>query len=73
MARSREAQERCQFRRRDPLVGRVLENRSVLDAQTLAARGSTQTEGDLEREVGLLARVGYCITPTFSANGDRVA
>ena len=42
-------------------------------AQTVAARGSTSTDSDLEREVGLLAKVGYCIGPTFSANGDRVA
>jgi len=52
---------------------RLVENRSVLDAQTVAARGSTPTEDDLEREVGLLAKVGYCVGPSFSANGDRVA
>ena len=41
--------------------------------QTVAARGSTSTEDDLEREVGLLAKVGYCVGPSFSANGERVA
>ena len=56
--------------RRARVTGRV-ENRSV--AQTMAARRSTSTEDDLEREVGLLAKVGYCVGPSFSANGDRVA
>ena len=42
-------------------------------AQTVMARGSTPTADDLEWEVGLLAKVGYCIGPSFSANGDRVA
>ena len=46
------------------VTGRV-DNRSV--AQTVAARRSTSTDEDLEREVGLLAKVGYCLGPSFSA------
>src|SRR5438093_13354767 len=69
------AQGRCQFSviRPTPRAGvtRRVENRSV--AQTVMARGSTPTADDLEWEVGLLAKVGYCIGPSFSANGDRVA
>jgi dipeptidyl aminopeptidase/acylaminoacyl peptidase len=42
-------------------------------AQSVAARVARPAEDDLEREVGLLAKVGYCVGPSFSANGDRVA
>ena len=50
---------------------RLVENPDV--AQAVATYGSVSSGDELEREVGLLAKVGSCVAPSFSANGERLA